>query len=68
MLALPLLASGGLEVGSLVIPWSVVILVAVVVIGLLLIRTVITLVKVAVLVAIGLAIYFLVQFAFNNFQ
>jgi len=66
--ALPLLASGGLEVGSYTIPWSIVLLVAAVVIGLLIIRTVITLVKVAIVVGIALALYLLVQFAFDNFQ
>ena len=68
MLGSALLASGGLEVGSVTIPWSVVIVVAVIVVGLLLIRTVITLVKVAILVGIGVAIFLIVQFALDNFK
>jgi hypothetical protein len=68
MNALPLLASGGLEVGNFVIPWSVIIVVAIIVVGLLLIRTVITLVKVAILVGIGVAVFLLVQFALDNFR
>ena len=62
-----LLMAGGLTVGSMTIPWSVVILVAIVVVGLLLIRAAITLVKVAILVAIGVAVYLLVQFVLHNF-
>ena len=68
MLAPALLASGGLDIGPFVVPWSVVIVVAIVVVGLLLIRTVITLVKVAILVGIGVAIFLIVQFALNNFK
>lgn len=67
MLADLLLASGGFEVGSVVIPWSVIILIAIVVVGLLLIRTAITLVKVGILVAIGVGIFLLVRYAFNEF-
>ena len=59
---------GGLEVGSATIPWSVIIVLAIVVIGLLLIRTAITLVKVAILVGIAVAIFLLVRFAFNEFS
>ena len=62
-----LLMAGGLTIGSLTIPWSIVIVVAIIVVGLLLIRAAITLVKVAILVAIGVAVYLLIQFAFNNF-
>lgn len=62
------LLTHGLHIGdSFVIPWSVVLLIAIVVIGLLLIRAAITLVKVGILVAIGVAVYLLVQFVFNNF-
>jgi len=62
------LLNGGLEVGSYTIPWSIIILVAIVVVGLLLIRTAFTLVKVAILVAIGVAVFLLVKFAFNEFS
>ncbi len=62
------LLSHGLHIGdSFAIPWSVVILIAIVVVGLLLIRTAITLVKVAILVGIGIAIFLLVQYVFKNF-
>lgn len=61
------LLSHGLHIGGFGVPWSVVILVAIIVIGLLLIRTAITLVKVAILVAIGIAIFLAIQFLFNNF-
>jgi hypothetical protein len=63
----PFLMSGGLTVGSLTIPWSIIIVVAIIVVGLLLIRAAITIVKVAILVAIGVAVYLLIQYAFNNF-
>jgi len=63
------LLSHGLHLGdSFAIPWSVVLLIAIVVVGLLLIRAAITLVKVAILVAIGIAVYLLVQFVLNNFN
>jgi hypothetical protein len=68
MLEPSLLFSGGLEVGSMPIPWSIIILLAIVVVGLLLIRTAFTLVKVAILVAIAVGIYLLVKFAFNEFS
>jgi hypothetical protein len=61
------LLSAGVTLAGHTIPWSVLIFVAIVVVGLLLIRTAITLVKVAILVAIGVAIYLLVQFALHNF-
>jgi uncharacterized membrane protein YczE len=60
--------AGGLTVGSMTIPWSVILLVAIVVVGLLLIRAAVTLVKVAILVAIGVAVYLLVQFVLHNFS
>ncbi|MHB1261689.1 MAG: hypothetical protein ACYC2H_08220 [Thermoplasmatota archaeon] len=64
-----LLLSHGLHIGdSFAIPWSVVLLIAIVVVGLLLIRAAITLVKVAILVGIGIAVYLLVQFVLNNFN
>lgn len=63
-----LLLSHGLHIGdSFAIPWSVLLLIVIVVIGLLLIRAAITLVKVAILVAIGIAIFLVVQYVFNNF-
>jgi hypothetical protein len=62
------LLSHGLHLGDFAIPWSIVILIAIVVVGLLLIRTAITLVKVAILVAIGIAIFLLVQFVLKNFN
>lgn len=49
------------------VPWSVVILIAIVAVGLLLIRAAITLVKVAILVAIGVGAFLLVQFVLRNF-
>lgn len=61
------LLSHGLHLGDFVIPWSILILIAIVVVGLLLIRTAITLVKVAILVGIGIVIFLAVQFLFNNF-
>jgi hypothetical protein len=66
--ATSLLLAGGLQVGDFTIPWSVLIVIAIIVVGLLLIRTAITLVKVAILVAIGIAIFLLIQFAFDNFR
>lgn len=64
-----LLLSHGVHLGdSFAIPWSVLLLIAIVVVGLLLIRAAITLVKVAILVAIGIAVYLLVQFVLNNFN
>lgn len=63
-----LLLSHGLHLGNFAVPWSVLILIAVIVIGLLLIRTVITLVKVAILVGIGVVIFLLVQFVLKNFN
>lgn len=63
-----LLMDHGLHLGGFAIPWSVVLLVAIVVIGLLLIRAAITLVKVAILVAIGIAVYLVVQFVLQNFS
>lgn len=68
MLADLLLASGGLDVGPVVVPWSVLIVVAIIVIGLLLIRAAITLVKVGILVAIGVVVFLLVQFVLKNFN
>jgi len=66
--ALSLLMAGGLQVGNFTIPWSVIIVIAIIVVGLLLIRTAITLVKVAILVAIGIAIFLIVRFVFNEFS
>jgi len=63
-----MLLDHGLHLGDFAVPWSVVLLVAIVVIGLLLIRAAITLVKVAILVAIGVAVYLLVQFVLDNFS
>lgn len=62
------LLAGGLDVGSWTIPWSVILLVAIIVVGLLLIRAAITLVKVGILVAIGVAVFLLVQFVLKNFN
>lgn len=63
-----MLLSGGLEVGDFTIPWSWILFAAIIVVGLLLIRTAITLVKVAILVAIGLAVFLLVKFVLNEFS
>lgn len=57
----------GLHVAGIGIPWSVLLLLAIVAVGLLLIRAAITLVKVAIIVAIGVGVYLLVQFVLNNF-
>lgn len=62
-----LLMDHGLHLGGIGIPWSVVVLIVIVVIGLLLIRAAITLVKVGILVAIGVAVFLLIQFVFRNF-
>jgi hypothetical protein len=64
---LPALLMQGLTVGDFTIPWSVLIVVAIIVVGLLLIRAAITLVKVAILVAIGVAVFLLIQYVFDNF-
>ena len=58
----------GLHLGGFGIPWSVLVVVAIIVIGLLLIRAAITLVKVGILVAIGVAVFLLIQFVFRNFN
>ena len=63
-----MLMDHGLNVGPVHVAWSIVLLVAIVVIGLLLIRAAITLVKVGILVAIGVAVFLLVQFALKNFN
>lgn len=63
-----MLLSHGLHLGNFVVPWSVLILIAIVVVGLLLIRTAITLVKVAILVAIGIGIFLVIRFLLNEFQ
>lgn len=62
-----LLLNHGLHLGNFAVPWSVVLLIAVVVVGLLLIRTAITLVKVGILVGIGVGIFLLVRYALNEF-
>ncbi len=61
------LLAGGLALGGFVIPWSVIILLAIVAVGLLIVRAAITLVKVAIIVGIGVAVYLLVQFVLHNF-
>lgn len=63
-----MILAGGLEIGSFTIPWSVLLLVAIVAVGLLLIRATITLVKIGILVAIGVAVFLLVQFVLDNFR
>lgn len=62
-----MLLDHGLHFGGFGIPWSILILIAIVAVGLLLIRAAITLVKVAIIVAIGVGVYLLVQFVLNNF-
>ena len=57
----------GLHFAGIGIPWSVLLLIAIVAVGLLLIRAAITLVKVGILVAIGVAVFLLVQFVLKNF-
>jgi len=61
------LDANGIPLGFATIPWSWVILAVVVVLGLLLIRTAITLVKVAIVVAIGIALWWLVEYVLHNF-
>lgn len=61
------LLSHGLHFGDFVISWGIVALIAIVVIGLLLIRAAITLVKVAILVAIGIAVFLLIDFLVRQF-
>ncbi|MES2153654.1 MAG: hypothetical protein V4510_00780 [bacterium] len=61
------LLDGGFKVGDFTIPWSWIFFLAVIVIGMLLIRTAITLVKVAIVVGIGVLIYLGVQYLFKNF-
>ena len=63
-----MLLDHGLHFGGFGIPWSVVLLIAIVVVGLLLIRAAVTLVKVGILVAIGVAVFLLVQFVLKNFN
>jgi uncharacterized membrane protein YczE len=62
------LAAGGFTIGSFTIPWSVLLLILAVVVGLFLIRAAVTLVKVLIVVGIGVGIYLLVQYALNNFS
>lgn len=62
-----MLMAHGLHIGDFAVPWSVLFVVAIIVVGLLLIRAAITLVKVAILVAIGVAVFLLIQYVFNNF-
>lgn len=57
-----LLLSHGLHFGDFAITWGLLALIVVVVVGLLLIRAAITLVKVAILVAIGIALFLLIDF------
>lgn len=57
----------GLHFGGFSISWGILALIAIVVIGLLLIRAAITLVKVAILVAIGIAVFLLIDFALRQF-
>ncbi len=61
------LADNGLYVGFMTVPWSWVFVLAIIIVGLLLIRTAVTLVKVAILVGICIAIYLLVQYVLHNF-
>lgn len=68
MNATSFLLDHGLHLGGFGIPWSVVVLIVIVVIGLLLIRAAITLVKVGILVAIGVAVFLLIQFVLKNFN
>lgn len=63
-----LLASQGFNVAGMTIPWGVLAFVAIVVIGLLLIRAAITLVKVAILVGIGIAVWLGIQFIIGLFS
>lgn len=64
---LPSILAAGLQIGSFTIPWSWIFVLAIIVVGLLLIRTAVTLVKVAILVAIAVGVYLFVQFVLNNF-
>ena len=68
MFATHVLAAGGWETPWFTIPWSVLLLILAVVIGLFLIRAAVTLVKVLIVVGIGVAIYLLVQFVLRNFN
>ncbi|MHB8634247.1 MAG: hypothetical protein ACYDBQ_09845 [Thermoplasmatota archaeon] len=61
------LLAGGLALFGFTIPWSWIILAVVVVVGLLLVRTAMTLVKVAIIVVIGLVLFSLVEFVLHNF-
>jgi hypothetical protein len=61
------LLSHGLHFGDFAISWGIVALIAIVVIGLLLIRAAITLVKVAILVGIGIAVFLLIDFLIKQF-
>jgi hypothetical protein len=58
----------GLHIAGFGIPWSVLVVLIIIVVGLLLIRAAITLVKVAILVAIGVAVFLLIQFVLDNFN
>ncbi len=62
------LANHGFHLGEFVIPWSVVIWIVIIAVGLLIIRAAITLIKIAIIVGIGFVIFLGVQFLFNNFQ
>jgi hypothetical protein len=61
------LSEGAFNIGSLEVPWSWVIFLAIIVLGLLLIRTAITLVKVAIVVAIAIGLYLIVSWLLHHF-
>lgn len=61
------LAENGLHVGSMTIPWSVIFFAVVIIVGLLLIRTAFTLIKVLILVGIAVAVFLLVKFLLSHY-
>jgi hypothetical protein len=62
-----LILAGGLQIGDFTLPWSWIIFLVVIAIGLMLIRTAMTLVKIAIIVGIGVVIFLGVQYLFKNF-
>ena len=61
-------AAGGtaFELAGFAVPWSWIFVAVVIVVGLLIIRTAFTLIKVAILVGAAIAVWLIVQFVVSN--
>ena len=55
-----------LHVGSLQIPWSVIFVAIVIIVGLAIMRSAFTLIKVAIFVGIAVVVFLLVKFVVSN--